>query len=104
MTLLEIYVVAIVHFGAVVATLFPLYYSRSPWRSTDVGRALMVKGTAVAALFDVSVLGYWWPYPAGGYVNAAVITAVVVGVTWQFLVMRRHQKRGRRAAVAKDRF
>jgi hypothetical protein len=94
-SVLDLYVVAIVHLGAIPATLFPLFYSRSPWQSTEVGKALMLKGCAVAALFDVGVLGFWWPFPGYALANALVVTFVVVGVTYQFAVMRRLQRQGR---------
>lgn len=95
MTLVEIYTVGLVHLTLIPANAFPLVYSRSPWRSTDVGKALMLKGTALAALFDIGVLGFWWPFPGYAYLYAAILTLVSAGITYQFLVMRSLQRRGR---------
>lgn len=95
MTLVEFYTVALVHVTLLPANAFPVFYARSPWRSTDVGKALMLKGIALAALFDLGVLGYWWPFPGYAYLYAAVLTLVSVGITYQFLVMRSLQHRSR---------
>lgn len=94
MSALDLYLVVIVHVGMVPAIGFPLYYRRSAWRSTNVGKALMFKGTALACLFTVAVVGFWWPFPGYRYIYALVVTGVVAGVTYQFLVMRGLQKRG----------
>ena len=94
MSPIEIYLVVVVHLGLLPAVGFPVFYSRSPWRH-DVGKALMLKGCALAALFVVTVLGYWWPIPGFIYVNAAVVTLVVTGITYQFAVMRRLQREGK---------
>lgn len=95
MSAVDIYTLVIVHLAAIPATLFPLVYSRSPWRSTDVGRALMLKGSALAALFDVSILGFWWPFPGYVWIYAALVTLVALGITYQFVVMFRLQRQGR---------
>lgn len=95
MSPIQVFIVVIVHLGALPATLFPLVYSRSPWRSTDVGRALMLKGCAVAALFDIAVVHYWWNFPGFHCLYALVVTAVALGVTYQFIVMTRNQRQGR---------
>jgi len=90
------FIVVVVHAGAIPATLFPLLYSRSTWRSTDVGRALMFKGAAVAALFDIAIVHFWWNFPGYEYLYAAVVTSVAIGVTFQLIVMLRNQRQGRR--------
>ena len=95
MSPLDIYLATIVHLGLIPAVGFPLFYSRSPWRSTEVGKALMLKGTAIASLFTIAVVGFWWPFPGYGVLYAAVVTFVVVGITYQFLVMRSLQRKGR---------
>ena len=93
---LELYSLVVVHLGTIPATLFPLFYSRSPWRSTDVGKALMTKGIAIALLFDVSVLAFWVDdLPGIRVIRALVFTLVVAGVTYQFHVMRSLQHKGR---------
>ena len=104
MRAIEVYVVVIVHLGAIPANLFPAFYSRSPWRSTAVGKALMLKGCALAALFDVSIAAYWCPWPGFAYFNAAAVTAVSLGIGYQFAVMRRLQIRGRDEHTPPGRF
>lgn len=101
MSVLEYYMVVIVHVGLVPAVLFPLFYRRSPWRSTEVGKALMLKGVALAMLFSLAVAGFWWPFPGYDYLYAGVLSLVVVGITYQFLVLRKLQRRGR-ATVTHD--
>jgi predicted MFS family arabinose efflux permease len=103
-TPLEWYVVVVVHLGAVPATIFPLAYSRSPWRSTDVGKALMLKGTSVALLFDVPIVGFYWPFPGYDVIYAAIVTLVVIGVTYQCAVMLRIQRQGRHYATPDGEF
>jgi hypothetical protein len=94
-TPVEIYAVALVHLTLLPANAFPLVYSRSPWRSTDVGKALMLKGVAIAAMFDLAVIGFWWPFPGYEYLYAAILTLVTTGISYQFLVMWSLQRRGR---------
>ena len=88
------YVVAIVHVGTIVAVLAPLDYNRSAWRATEVGRALMSKWVSLAALFVVSILNFWWPFPEAAWLTiyAATLTLVVGSMTWQWRVMRAAQK------------
>lgn len=95
MSWVEVYLLAVVHIGTIPAVGFPLFYRRSPWRSTEVGKALMLKGASLAALFVLSIIGFWWPFPGYAYIHAAITTLVVVGITYQFAVMRSLQKRGR---------
>lgn len=95
MTWVEVYTIAVVHLGLLPVNAFPWFYRRSPWRSTDVGKALMLKGCSLAALFDLGVLGFWWMFPGYDYMYAAVVTVVVVAIGYQFRVMRRLQTDGR---------
>lgn len=95
MSPIELYTVVIVHLTLIPVNLFPAAYSRSPWRSTDVGKALMLKGTSLAALYDLGVLGFWWTFGGYAYFYAAVITLVAVAISYQCRVMLRLQRRGR---------
>lgn len=96
MSWLELYGVVVIHLGTIPATLFPIFYARSPWRSTDVGKALMFKGIAIAALFDATVANFWLgDFPGFTYLRPVIFTAVVLGVTYQFLVMWSLQRKGR---------
>lgn len=93
---IELYTVVVVHIGMIFAVLYPWDYRRSPWRSSESGPALMFKAVALAALFVVGVIGFWWPFPGYDYIYAAVVTAVVAGIAWQRHVMRSLQRRSRR--------
>lgn len=96
MSWLEVYAVVVVHIGAIPATLFPIFYARSPWRSTDVGKALMTKGIAMALLFDATVANFWFgEFPGFEVLRPIIFTLVVVGITYQYLVMRSLQRSGR---------
>jgi hypothetical protein len=95
LTPVEFYTLVVVHIGTVFAVLYPLEYRKSPWRSSESGPALMFKAVALAALFVVSVVGFWWPFPGYDLIYAVVVTAVVVGIIQQRAVMRRLQHRSR---------
>ncbi len=90
------YVVAVVHVGAVLATLLPLRYFWTTWSSRVVGRALMLSWTSVALLFDVAVAGYWWPFPGYPLVYAAIVTLVVASLGYQLAVLVWRQRVGTR--------
>lgn len=87
--------IAVVHLTLLPVNLFPLAYARSPWRSTDIGQALMFTGISLASLYDVGVLGFWWPFAGYSYVYAAVVTVVGLAITYQCRVMLRLQRQGR---------
>lgn len=46
--------------AAVATTAFPVLYSRSPWRDTIVGRALMMHSIAFAIAADTSLFFLIW--------------------------------------------
>jgi hypothetical protein len=73
----------VIYYGALVANAYPILYAiRSPWRSSNVGRALMTKAVAIAALFDISIVNLWWaPYPGYRWVYLAVVTFVAIAIT-----------------------
>lgn len=88
MKALELYVVAVVHLGLIPAVGYPLaWHIKGTWRDNRVGRALMHKAIALAALFVVSVLslwvtGLWFAIP-----YALTVTAVVWTMFRQFVVL-----------------
>jgi len=92
MSPIEVYVVGVVHIGALVATAYWWFYRRSPWRTYVTGRPLMWKARTIAALFDLAVVGFWWPFPGYDYIYAGVVTAVVVALAYQLRVLRRLQR------------
>lgn len=95
MSAIEVYTIVVVHLTLLPVNAFPLAYSRSPWRSTDVGRALMLKGCSLAALYDLGVAGFWWTFGGYAWFYAAVVTVVGLAITYQLRVMLRLQRRGR---------
>lgn len=94
---LEFYIITVVHIGAVIAVGAPLDYRRSTWSDTEVGRAQMAKWVCLAALFLISILNFWWPFGDGWwYIYAFVLTAVDAAMLWQWRVLRRIQRGGRK--------
>jgi len=70
--------------GAVAQTAFVALWATMPWFRTPVTRALMIKSAALAAMFDLMVLGRFWPnYPGRPVVVTVAFTLVVVGVVSQ---------------------
>jgi hypothetical protein len=49
-------VLVVMGITAVATLLFPALYSRHPWRSSPVGRALMLKASSTAAAVNVTFL------------------------------------------------
>lgn len=70
-------------------TLFVAAYARSPWWRTPIGRAVMLKGFALAAIFDLAsatrVFGE--VYPGRFLVGTAVFSLVALGSTYQCVVV-----------------
>lgn len=97
MTPIDVFIVTVAHLTLLPVNLFPLAYARSPWRSTDVGKALMLHGASLAALYDIGVLGFWWPFPGYAYVYAAIVTVVGLAIAYQCRVMLRMQHQGESA-------
>jgi hypothetical protein len=95
--ILETYLTVVVFLGAFVVTAFPLFYRRSPWRETEVGRALMGAWVALALLFDSELIIEAWPFPGHEYLTAAIVTLLVGALTAQFVAMIRLQRQGRHA-------
>ena len=91
---LDLYIIAVVHVGLIPALAYPLFYARSPWRSTEVGKALMFKGASLGALFLLAVVGHWWPFPGYDLIYAVAVTGVVAAMSYQFVVLRQQQRRG----------
>lgn len=88
MSALDLYVAAMFHLGLIPAVAYPLLYNRwAKWRDNRVGRALMWKARALAALFAVSVFTYWWVWPFLQALYAAVLTGVTVALYRQVTVL-----------------
>lgn len=71
--------------------MFPVVYAFRPWRSTLIGRALMVKAIGLAVMVDVGVLGLVLgpDYAARPYVRVVAFALVVTGIWFQFIAMVR---------------
>lgn len=83
---------------APAATLFPIIYGiTSPWWRSLVGRALVVKGIAVALLIDLSLLlrEVELSVLQGQVVGIVVIGLVALGVNLQFAALLVEKARGR---------
>ena len=87
--ILDEYSGILVFIAAVPATLFPIVYSRRPWRASFLGRALMVKATGLALLIDISLLYVQFgdDYPYRQLVRAAVYTLITTGIILQFTAL-----------------
>lgn len=99
MTWLEVWIVAVVHVGAVAACAYPVLYAHyADWRKHRVGRVLMFKARVLAALYAVSVLNFWWPFPGFYYIYAVVLTLLALALTRQTVALVRMFYRGRNDA------
>lgn len=89
---------------AFTQTVFVAVYSRAPWWQTPIGRALMLKGLALAAIFDIAAATrvFGEVYPGRFVVGAAVFTLVAVGSAYQTLVVVRTQWHTRRDSSSDD--
>lgn len=89
MKYLELYVVTIIHLGAIPAVLYPLvWHMRGKWRANRIGRALMHKAQALAVLFIISVAGIWIGHGTWWALVYAVTLTWVVWALWrQFVVL-----------------
>ena len=104
MSPIDFVTIAVVHVTLLPVNLFPLAYSRSPWRSTSIGQALMWLGVSLAALYDVGVLGFWWPFPGYAYIYCTTVTGVGLGIAYECRVLLRLQRQGRHTVSADGEF
>ena len=83
--------------AAIPANGFPLLYGiGAPWWRSDIGRALFLKSSGLAAFVDLSLLFLWLgEYPGRNELRVVVYTFVTVGLWYQFSVLVRTQYRGR---------
>lgn len=88
--------IAVVAFGSIYAVGFPWHYRKSPWRDSEVGRALMTKGRAVAALFvsSLAIIALSWLLPVWLILAVQLVVNgyVVIGVRRHYRVMREAQR------------
>lgn len=94
MSLIEVYIVAIVHVLAWPATRYWMVYRKVAWHEGPTGRALFNKARSLALLVLVSLVGYWWPWPWWRFIYALALTYLTVAVWYQYRVMRRRLEDG----------
>jgi NhaP-type Na+/H+ or K+/H+ antiporter len=87
---LDIAAAIIVCLAALPANLFPLVYSRRPWRASFLGRALMVKAVGIALLIDLSIVRLVLPeIPYYEILRLVVFAVVATGIWLQFMSLVR---------------
>jgi hypothetical protein len=81
----------------VAAVLFCLGYAlESAWRSSPMGRCLMLLVGTVGALAALRTWVYLWgPFPGVDWVFAAGYVPLSLALLWLGLLLRRVQRRGR---------
>ncbi|MDF1603409.1 hypothetical protein [Nocardioides sp. YIM 152315] len=78
--------VLLVTIAAIPATLFPICYGiTAQWWRSFVGWGLMVSSVALAALLDLSLMGYRWPGFVPTWLALTVLALIAVGAWLMFL-------------------
>lgn len=75
--------------NSVAQLAFLLIYRRRPWRGYVVGRALMILGVVLLALFLVPLVHVWLDYPGEEWVEVAVFWSVFAAILWKIRSMRK---------------
>ena len=83
--------------GIPAATYYPFMFLRIKWFESDIGKSMMTKGLALAAVFWVAILSvpawhYHWAWFE--WVKASVNIFLAIAVWIQVLVMRNVQRSG----------
>lgn len=75
-------------YAAFAETAFALAYGLAfRWRSTELGRQMLLYSATVAALMDLSVLAMWWRPPAWVFLTAFAVFAA--SLTWRLVILLR---------------
>ena len=78
--------------AALCTTAFPILYAFFPWRSTLLGKLLMLQGVAFALVMDLTVLFQFWApsnilvlfwVNAAGFSLVAIATASLTVMLWR---------------------
>lgn len=77
------------------AVAFPILYTRSPWRSSIVGRAVMTLSVAIALILVASLAYQFIPALPGLPVAAAVLYVWLAFALWRLLVVLARVQSGR---------
>lgn len=89
------YTLVVAHLTLIPAICYPLVYLHSPWKTGPTGKALMNKARAVALLYSIGLLGFWWPFTGFEHIYAIVVTYLGGAITYQFGVMLLLKRRSR---------
>lgn len=73
--------------ATIVQTLFVVIYGTRPWWRARVGRALMLKSTALCVVLWLSLVNSFYIYENEEPIGAAAILAVAVAIVYQFVVL-----------------
>ncbi|MCD2153486.1 hypothetical protein LQL77_07150 [Rhodococcus cerastii] len=76
-----------------------MYITRSPWRATQGGRALLYTSAAIA-LLGTQLMTVWWfgDYPFRAEVRDAVVIFLILTLLYRILVLFRIQQAARRVS------
>lgn len=84
-------------YAAIPQTLFLIAYARSPWYREAIGRALMLKGFALAMLLDWAaayrIFGVGWL--TADIARCVLFSLVAIGCTYQFVAVGNIQRSAR---------
>lgn len=84
-------------YAAATETVFTLAYGLLfPWRSTELGRQMLLYSVCVAGLMDLAVLGLVWTAPM--WVWLASYAVFGAALTWRLVILLRMWRAGRRPA------
>lgn len=98
----EYFILAMVHLGALGAIGYMFDLGWRPARDSEVGRALVFKAGTLAALYFVSVVGYWWPFPGYIYFYGVALTGITGAIFYQWYSMRSARREGKLDPILED--
>ncbi|QXW03997.1 putative phage holin [Rhodococcus globerulus] len=77
-----------------------LYVTRSPWRATQGGRALLYTSAAIA-LLGTQLISVWWfgDYRFRAEIRSVVVILLILTLLYRILVLFRIQQNARREAL-----
>lgn len=78
--------------------LFVARYARTTWRSTLVGRAVMLLHGVILAVLTLALIGSLWPDMPGRTLLRIATYAAITGALWvKYLALVRVQRQGKTA-------
>ena len=94
---MELYVKVVASYIVILQVAYGLSWLRVRWWKWSIGRAYFFKTWALAAVFAVLVIGWWWHVPDA--VWAVLVTLLAFGLTTVVAVSWREQRNGERNAA-----